>query len=545
MNLTALLVDDELPILENLSCILPWEEMGIEIVGTARSGAEALGKVAEYHPDILLCDIRMPSMDGLELIQILREQGETCEIILLTGYQQFEYARTAIRYHVREYICKPIDYLDLEHKLRELAGKIQKKRIEMQAERHRNSEMETWVRDKHIIELMRGEEDSSLFPYPPSVPHPQDTSLRYTLLLIDVSGYFKHSIGWSGARHQSWHEMIRFRLRELADGIGHETLLISARKGEWCMLVEASGEWRLRSDALAQQITLALDVTLELGSGMKTRVIQDVVPVKLNDQIAERYRDCQRLLIMSDSAPYSAKLKQEASEPSLEESKEPSGRAMMWVAKEDLDHITRWIRQGNKQGLIEVLTTLKHRMSEHQSALGGVAENSLRFLLVHMLRELREVHVMAEQDETHFWSALYSATSIKEFIELAEAIAHVCYDKKSVPRPSVSELMTSACEYMNARLECDLGIDEVADWLGISPGYFCQLFKNHVGVTFVEYMTQKRMESAALLLSTTEWSITAIGEATGFKERRYFSKVFHKHFHMKPSEFRSNQRAGS
>ncbi|MFC9710083.1 response regulator [Paenibacillus sp. NPDC056933] len=545
MNLTALLVDDELPILENLSFILPWEEMGIEVVGTARSGAEALDKVAEYHPDIMLCDIRMPSMDGLELIQTLREQGETCEIILLTGYQQFEYARTAIRYNVHEYICKPIDYLDLEHKLRELAGQIQKKRIELEAETHRKSEMEAWVRYKHIIDLMRREEDSALFPYPTSVPQPQLSSLRYILLLIDVSGYFKHSIGWSVSRHQSWHGMIRSRLRELTDRISNGTLLISARKGEWCMLVEATDEWRLRADALARQITLELDATFEPDSGMKTRVIQDVMPVKLDDQIAERYRHCQRLLIMSDSDPCSVKLKQGISEPSLEISKEPSGRAMMWVAKEDLDSITRWIRQGNKQGLIELLTMLKHRMSEHKSALDGVAENSLRFLLVHMLRELREVHVMAEQDEIHFWSALHSATSIKELIELAEALAHVCYDKKSVPRPSVSELMTSACEYMNARLECDLGIDEVADWLGISPGYFCQLFKNHMGVTFVEYMTQKRMESAALLLSTTEWSITAIGEATGFKERRYFSKVFHKHFHMKPSEFRSNQRAGS
>ncbi|UPK42084.1 response regulator [Paenibacillus pabuli] len=543
MNLTALLVDDELPILENLSFILPWEDMGIDIVGTARSGSEALDKVAECHPDIMLCDIRMPSMDGLELIRMLREQGENCEIILLTGYQQFEYARTAIRYNVHEYICKPIDYLDLERKLRDLAGQIQKKRLEMEAERHRKSEIEVWVRHKHIIDLMQKEENS-LLSSPPSSAEIQASSLQYILLLIDVSGYFRHSIGWSGKRHQSWHGMIRSRLREITDRICEGTLLISARKGEWCMLVEASGEWSLRADALAQQVQLELDAIFEPDSGMKTRVIQDVIPVKLDEQMAERYRHCQRLLIMNDSNQRSDVL-ESAEQHAILPSKEHPRRATMWITKEDLDLITRWIRQGNKQGLIDLLVMLKHRMSEHKSALDGVAENSLRFLLVHMLRELREVHVMAEQDEMHFWSALHSATSIKELIELAEAIAHACHDKKSAPRPSVSELITSACEYMNARLECDLGIDEVADWLGISPGYFCQLFKNQMGVTFVEYMTHKRMESAALLLSTTEWSITAIGEATGYKERRYFSKVFHKHFHMKPSEFRSNQRAGS
>lgn len=214
MNLTALLVDDELPILENLSFILPWEDMGIDIVGTARSGSEALDKVAECHPDIMLCDIRMPSMDGLELIRMLREQGENCEIILLTGYQQFEYARTAIRYNVHEYICKPIDYLDLERKLRDLAGQIQKKRLEMEAERHRKSEIEVWVRHKHIIDLMQKEENS-LLSSPPSSAEIQASSLQYILLLIDVSGYFRHSIGWSGTRHQSWHGMIRSKLRRL------------------------------------------------------------------------------------------------------------------------------------------------------------------------------------------------------------------------------------------------------------------------------------------------------------------------------------------
>lgn len=374
MNLTALLVDDELPILENLSFILPWKDMGIDIVGTARSGSEALDKVAECHPDIMLCDIRMPSMDGLELIRMLREQGETCEIILLTGYQQFEYARTAIRYNVHEYICKPIDYLDLEHKLRELASQIQKKRLEMEAERHRKTEMEVWVKHKHIIDLMRKEEDS-LFSFPPSSTEQQTSSLRYILLLVDVSGYFKHSIGWSGTRHQSWHGMIRSRLREVTERICEGTLLISARKGEWCMLVEASDEWKLRADALAQQVQLELDGTFEPGSGMKARVIQDVMPVKLDDQMAERYRHCQRLLIMNDSNGRSDTMEQESVEHSMMSSKEPSRRTAMWITKEDLDLITRWIRQGNKQGLIDLLAMLKHRMSEHKSTLDGVAEN--------------------------------------------------------------------------------------------------------------------------------------------------------------------------
>ncbi|WKL02827.1 response regulator [Paenibacillus amylolyticus] len=179
-------------------------------------------------------------MDGLELIRLLREQGETCEIILLTGYQQFEYARTAIKYNVHEYICKPIDYLNLEHKLRELAVQIQKRRLENESQRYRSQEMESWIRHKQLIDLLRGEAPLKI-AYPASVPEFITTAAPYTLLLVDAVGYFRHSIGWSELQHQRWHETVISRLREVAERITGDCQILSTRKGEWCILLEASG----------------------------------------------------------------------------------------------------------------------------------------------------------------------------------------------------------------------------------------------------------------------------------------------------------------
>lgn len=99
--LKALLVDDEAPILNNLSKVLPWEEMGMKVVGLARSGMEALEVADQYNPDLILCDIRMPVMDGLTFITKIREKGSRAEIFLLTGYQEFEYAREAIKLGLR------------------------------------------------------------------------------------------------------------------------------------------------------------------------------------------------------------------------------------------------------------------------------------------------------------------------------------------------------------------------------------------------------------------------------------------------------------
>lgn len=129
MKLKAVLVDDELPILHNLKSVLPWERWDIELVSLARNGVEALAAVREHRPDILLSDIRMPVMDGMELLAEVRNCSEECEILMLTGYQEFEYARTALQYKVRDYILKPIDYDLLGETVEKLAGDIRARRL--------------------------------------------------------------------------------------------------------------------------------------------------------------------------------------------------------------------------------------------------------------------------------------------------------------------------------------------------------------------------------------------------------------------------------
>lgn len=126
--LKVLLVDDEAPILNNLNRVLPWQEMGMVVVGMARSGTEALRIAEEKQPDLVLSDIRMPVMDGLTFISKLREMGLDSEVLLLSGYQEFDYAREAIRLGVKEYICKPIHYEELGNKCREIGAKIRSKK---------------------------------------------------------------------------------------------------------------------------------------------------------------------------------------------------------------------------------------------------------------------------------------------------------------------------------------------------------------------------------------------------------------------------------
>ncbi|MBW7457301.1 response regulator [Paenibacillus sepulcri] len=141
MNGKVFLVDDERHITRNLEKVIPWETLGLKIAGTARNGVEALKQLQAEPVDLVLCDIRMPVMDGLELIRHIREQGMNCDIIMLSGYQDFAYTRTAMQFGVKDYVLKPIPYDELTEVIaRVMAGQRSKRLQEKEEEQGQGSE---------------------------------------------------------------------------------------------------------------------------------------------------------------------------------------------------------------------------------------------------------------------------------------------------------------------------------------------------------------------------------------------------------------------
>ena len=124
--LKVVLVDDESPVLSHLQAAIPWKELSMEIVYTTNCGSEALTFCKSNKPDILITDIRMPEMDGLTLSKKIRSLYPETQIIILSGYSDFAYAKQAIELQVTGYCLKPIDATDLTDTLRKVAGTILK-----------------------------------------------------------------------------------------------------------------------------------------------------------------------------------------------------------------------------------------------------------------------------------------------------------------------------------------------------------------------------------------------------------------------------------
>lgn len=119
-----MIVDDEKAMCEILAEVISWEELGVKVVGTCKNGLEAYEKARELHPDIVLTDIRMPGMNGIELIEKLTEEGEKTRFILLSAYGEFEYARQAMKYNVRHYLLKPCSEEQILQAVSEICGEL-------------------------------------------------------------------------------------------------------------------------------------------------------------------------------------------------------------------------------------------------------------------------------------------------------------------------------------------------------------------------------------------------------------------------------------
>lgn len=157
----VLIADDESIVREGLKYIVDWAVLGFSICGEASNGEDALEKIKDLRPDLVLLDIRMPRLSGTELIEKARDNGYTGEFIILSGYSEFKYAQTAIRYGVSFYLTKPIDEEELEKALRSIREKIRQQADKEHSFRQYISRAKAPV----LTELLQGQEPDPAIDY--------------------------------------------------------------------------------------------------------------------------------------------------------------------------------------------------------------------------------------------------------------------------------------------------------------------------------------------------------------------------------------------
>ncbi|MFC0560558.1 response regulator [Halalkalibacter alkalisediminis] len=491
--LKAVIFDDEYIVTQGLKTMINWSQYGIEVVGTASDGISALKLFKQLKPDIIFTDIRMPGMDGLELIQeVMQEVPETI-CIVFSGFNEFSYVKKAIKLGVADYLEKPVTIPMIEEAIQRTLKKVNEQN-EMTTLKLEREKTQQELLEKATLDLLLNRQGA----YSKWCEHfGPEVNRVVAATVIAYSGDEKVSITndlfrmvpvWNGYRDLLvvFHFSEEFGLfeRELASWMKQTNGLVGA------------GHTYKRISNLSKSYSEALKA-LEYGSFIEEEGWIHVGDLP-DEMVIPEYLSEQVKGILSSMR----KGDEEETEHSLDQ-------FIKWIEMEkfDRDILEREILKMIYLG-IEVVKEIS----------GGQLSNWIASYQPYI--EIRNVKT---KDAMVKWLR----DQMKEMMD--RILKHSSTKKHSA--------INQALEYMKEHFCEDLTLQQVAEKVDMNPTYLSYLFKEEMGESYIKYLTRLRMEQAKSLLRSGQ-KVSTVSEQVGYQTYRHFSEVFKKHTGMTPSHFK-------
>lgn len=516
---TVLIADDEVNIREGLKIIIDWNELGFEICGEAANGEEALSAILEKNPSLVLLDIRMPKMYGTDLIRIARERGYKGRFIILSGYSDFTYAQTAIRYGVDFYITKPID----EDELSQAITKI-KQGLEKEHAASENIELlKNKAKDVILHEIVTGTyntaeaallsprkmEEMNLYAdiyqvviYEKFSENPEDISYSFADLL-KITNKGNHTF-------------------EYFEEDGNEVILL---KGQFA-LDKFSG-FLERYEKNPPQKGSPLD-TLFLAYGR---------PVRSLDEIYLSYEEAytlqkRRFFCMQsqhtlgyDALPKVQDITLEINNDKLEEYS---------------NLLTDYLIAFQRNKVAETLFSLEEFLYNVKNDIASVK------------LFLTDLYLRIKEKANHiFCSAEIPFPTNSQIIDRIES-CHYLYEiilfiseqtemiMNATGNPSRDTVLDDILYYIDHNFRSNIKLEGIAPLFGYSSAYLGKIFNKTMGESFNSYVDHRRIDYSKELLKENRLKVYEIAGQVGYNNVDYFHKKFKKYTGMSPAEYRKN-----
>ena len=516
------LVDDEIAIRENLRNSFPWEENGFQLLGEAPDGEMALPMIRDLNPDILLTDIRMPFMDGMELCAEVKRMMPWVGVVILSGYDDFSYAQKAIPLGVREYLLKPITAQELLSALKRVAGQIaeeRRARESMASLRRDVVSGNQFLREKLLASLFTEEgdrfEDEQLMR--------QMRAMGVNLaagcyVVIDVAFSLK---GEARAR-------ARAALSALAEATGGSVFTCGMAHGARALVLgdnEQDAEERAYSFASSAahlpQLVNCDDLRLSIGE-----TVRDYYDIRRSMQSARHVRhtaagqgEGRRIIGVGELNDRTTLLN------SLELS--PLYERLQYAPAEELDAV----------------------LAEYADLLGSGAEGrdlAMGYLRIAAVIAARHIVSDAGADPQDVLDEALIAEALRaEGLDTVKALLLAAIRCRDDSGRGLGQTPVGRARAFLSRRYSDpnLMLQDVAGEVGMSQSHFSTVFAQETGITFTQYLTALRIGKAKELLSATRMRSSEIAFAVGYNDAHYFSYLFKKQTGVTPSEYRKSNKS--
>lgn len=536
-----LIVEDEVWEREGLADFFDWSELDIEVVGTAANGIQGIKMAKEYLPDIIMTDIRMPLMDGLKLSEEVKKFLPGCRIIIITGYDDFKYAKDAIHIGVFDYLLKPVQKQQLLNALNRTINDIQR---EAQREEYADNlrtqltERAYKERERFLLSILRGD-----VQHYGSDDYKDFVSVCYrrtaaVVIRVNVCTFGSETVYYAGQEHFG---TVYKRIR---DAVGDKGITAGndPENGEIAICLPVSQNGRGEIEEVIRLIrkqdyelnkpeyiigvgSVSNDIT---GFAESFRQAQTALKLLffMKDKDILYYDDFARPEILQEAAVYEF----------LQSAPEYSKKILNAVVSSDAQKIT--------QITDELFDIICKNYVDKNLVCNFLADviNEISLLLLSKGGPFN-IGFDSGDDILKAFQGCIKLDQMKKRFNALLINANRCFAEKRKNREeyiieNVMNIIEN--EYMN-----DIGLEVIAHRLGISPNYLGSLFKKYAGRRFTEALTEFRMNKAKeMLLSGTD-SIMNVAKKTGFINTSYFCTVFKKVHGISPMEYREKFDYGS
>lgn len=512
--MNVLIADDERVVLEGLKYIIDWHGLGFSICGTSSNGADALEKILSLNPDLCLLDIRMPKMNGIEVVQAAVEQGYTGKFIILSGVTDFKLAQTAMRYGVDFYLTKPID----EDELKQAVTTVR----ELILSEEKNQIFYKEYRDKAKQSILQEILLNTCDYYKLDLD-----DLHLNANIYQVVSYENYNQEFF---YQTWNFADLMRVSN-QDNNTFDLLELDRRKiillkGDFAI---SKFENLLAHYQLKPQKGSPFD-SVFLAYGQKVSRIQDIY-LSYQDicQLSERRFFCEE---NQHIIGYEELLKkqQNLTASALTQNTAPD------YAERFLNYI-----QSHNQTLI---TETLRELNTYLVSLNTDIANIKHFLIdLYILVKQKIMHLYPDVD-IPFPANAAAIDLLERKYYLYEIITFLAeqFDMwlHSVGYSSGENVMDEVLYYIHHNYQENLKLETIAPLFGYNSSYLGKIFNKRVGINFTSYVDQIRIEEAKKLLGQDRLKVYEIAKQVGYSNVDYFHKKFKKHVGTSPAEYRKN-----
>lgn len=534
MKYKVMIVDDEYLVRELLVRSVDFDKLDCEVVKKASCAAEAYDYLDEADVDIVITDINMPVINGVEMSRVIKAQFPKIKVLILTGFDEFQYAKDSILIGVDDYILKPINENEIEEALERVIQKIDEENevdLELSEIKRQLTSSIPVLKEKYILDMLRGKiERDELLSNQSFLDIPMDGCF-YQVGLIELSSASydndvveeERLLGLYKIKHMLLQDKIRFNKLEVFVDHNDRVLVFSCEP-----------EYQMYDTFSYLSRTLNENAQFNFNAGIGgVKYFVDEASVSFDEaQSALKYKIIagnNRVICYRDIGIVGN-----------------SGVSAFYLEDEKAEEFLFYVKVGLYENAVQFTESyfdtmeVEDLVDEHK-IIGQIRVNMTKLISA----ALKLSHSMGIDEgevghEKHHFDRIFeigcvpeAKTYINEFVKkVMKAISH---KKDSKEDSFIEEVKTYIHERVN---DNSLTLKGTANAFYMNPSYLSRLYKQKMGVSFKEYLTNLRMNKALDLIRTTDMKVYEIGEAIGIPDPNYFSNCFKKAMNMSVSEYR-------